>query len=88
MSLSCSHQWTSVKRGHGTYPEGMTTPTNKPRYLTRKEVADIKGVTLRTVKRWMDTGRLHYERDEINGRVYIRADSPALIKDPLEGPND
>jgi len=60
---------------NGPYPGGMTTHR---KYLSRQEVADRAGVHLRTVKRWMDAGRLHYERDERTGRVWILASSPAL----------
>lgn len=50
----------------------------KRKYLTRQEVADLKGVSLRTVKRWMDKGLLDYERDDITGRVRIWHSSIAL----------
>jgi len=59
----------------GPYPGDMKTSR---KYLTRQEVAQRAGVHLRTVKRWMDAGKLHYERDERTGRVYILAASPAL----------
>jgi len=60
----------------GPYPGRMTE--TKRKYLTRQEVADLKGVSLRTVKRWMDKGLLDYERDDITGRVRIWHSSIAL----------
>jgi excisionase family DNA binding protein len=43
--------------------------------MTRVEAAAHLGVSLRTIKRWMDLGKLHFEREARNGRVRVRVDS-------------
>jgi predicted site-specific integrase-resolvase len=45
------------------------------RWMTRVEAAAHLGVSLRAIKRWMDLGKLHFEREARNGRVRVRVDS-------------
>jgi excisionase family DNA binding protein len=41
---------------------GMTTHTADSRLLTVKDVAEICGVSLRSVRRWIASGELHVYR--------------------------
>jgi excisionase family DNA binding protein len=45
------------------------------RWMTRVEAAAHLGVSLRTIKRWMDLGKLQFERETRNGRVHVKVDS-------------
>lgn len=46
-------------------------------WMTRAEAAVHLGVSLRTIKRWMDLGRLQFEREARNGRVRVKVESVA-----------
>lgn len=64
----------NVKWRHAPYPEGMEK-TRKTEWITRQQVAEQMGVSLRTVRRYMIDGRIRFKRDEMTGRVLIDADS-------------
>lgn len=48
--------------------------------LTQKDVARITGRSLRTVQRWMRSGRLPFSRDPLTGRVtFTESDVRAAV---------
>ena len=47
----------------------MTTQEER-QLISREETARILGVTVRTIRRWVDTERLTQHRDPVNGRVW------------------
>jgi predicted site-specific integrase-resolvase len=48
-----------------------TRTRTEAKYVSRYHAAKALGVSLRTVKRYMDAGKLDYVRDERTGRVWI-----------------
>ena len=44
-------------------------------WITRTQAAVRLGVTVRTIRRYMVSGRIRFTRDEMTGRVWIDADS-------------
>lgn len=61
----------------------MTKTQAKPqssKYVSRKIAADVLGVSLRSIKRYMDAGDLDYVRDIKGGRVWITRTSVDAVK--------
>lgn len=53
-------------------------------WLTRTQAAQRLGVSLRTLRRYMVSGRVYFRRDFTTGRVYIDAGSlsaPVTVSD-------
>lgn len=54
----------------------MDTETKR---ISRQATADILGVTLRTVRRYVDRGYLKQYRDPVNGRVWYDSGEVAAV---------
>jgi excisionase family DNA binding protein len=54
----------------------MSAPETRPRLLRQAELAELMGVTTRTVRRWARSGLIHEVR--IGGAIRYAADAVSL----------
>lgn len=60
----------------------MTNTDNTAWWITRKEAAELLGLSLRQVHRQVRAGRIHIHRDEQTGRVgYLYKDVQSLMEE-------